>query len=172
MIIIRYAQIRRMDISNGEGIGVSLFTQGCPFHCKNCFNKETWDYDKGKEWTRKAENIFLNLIKPKYITRISFLGGEPLYYKNLDKIVDLCTKIKNTYPDKKIWLYSGYKFEDIISDISRKNILQYIDILVDGQFIDKLKDLNLKFKGSKNQRVIDVKKSLKDNKIILYKEDF
>ncbi|MDV3426316.1 MAG: anaerobic ribonucleoside-triphosphate reductase activating protein, partial [Bacillota bacterium] len=124
MIIIRYAQIRRMDISNGEGIGVSLFTQGCPFHCKNCFNKETWDYDKGKEWTKQTEDMFLKLINNPHIVRVSFLGGEPLYCKNLDKIVDLCTKIKNTYPDKKIWLYSGYKFEDIISDISRKNILQ------------------------------------------------
>jgi len=166
---IKYAQIREIDISNGEGIGVSLFTQGCTFHCKNCFNQETWDYHKGKEWSKEIEDIFLKLIDNPYIVRVSFLGGDPLYYENSDEIVNLCNKIKKIYPDKKIWLYSGYKFEDIISDIQRKNILKYIDILIDGQFIDKLKDLNLKFKGSSNQRIIDVQKSLKENKIVLYK---
>jgi anaerobic ribonucleoside-triphosphate reductase activating protein len=168
MIIIRYAQIREMDISNGEGIGVSLFTQGCSFHCKNCFNQKTWDYDKGKEWTKKIENKFLQLIDKSHITRVSFLGGDPLYSKNLNKIIELCNKIKKIYPNKVIWLYSGYKFEDIVSDIQRKNILKYIDILVDGQFINKLKNLNLKFRGSSNQRIIDVQKSLKENRIILY----
>lgn len=167
---IKYAQIRKMDISNGEGIGVSLFTQGCTFHCKNCFNQETWDYNKGKEWTEETENMFLKSINNPYITRVSFLGGDPLYYENSDEIINLCNKIKKIYSDKKIWLYSGYKFEDIISDIQRKNILKYIDILVDGQFVDELKDLNLKFKGSSNQRIIDIKKSLEQDKIILYIE--
>ena len=168
MITIKYAQIREMDISNGEGIGVSLFTQGCSFHCKNCFNQETWNYNKGKEWTKEIENMFFRLIDDSYITRVSFLGGDPLYSKNLNKIIELCNKIKKIYPNKVIWLYSGYKFENIVSDIQRKNILKYIDILVDGQFIDKLKDLRLKFRGSSNQRVIDVQKSLKESKIILY----
>lgn len=168
MITIKYAQIREMDISNGEGIGVSLFTQGCSFHCKNCFNQETWNYNKGKEWTKEIENMFFRLIDDSYITRVSFLGGDPLYSKNLNKIIELCNKIKKIYPNKVIWLYSGYKFEDIVSDIQRKNILKYIDILVDGQFINKLKNLNLKFRGSSNQRIIDVQKSLKENRIILY----
>ena len=162
-----------MDISNGEGIGVSLFVQGCPFHCTNCFNQETWNYDKGNDWTEDTKNLFLSLINKSYITRVSFLGGEPLYDKNLDGILDLCKTIKVKYPDKIIWLYSGYKYEDIFSPTpnihKRQEILKYIDVMVDGRFIESLKDINLKFRGSSNQRIIDVQKSLKENKIVIYK---
>jgi anaerobic ribonucleoside-triphosphate reductase activating protein len=170
---IKYAQIRKMDISNGQGIGVSLFTQGCHFHCKNCFNQSTWNYNEGKDWTPEIKNMFLGLINKSYIKRVSFLGGEPLYDKNLEGMLDLCSTIKRQYPDKIIWLYSGYTFEDILNSTSldmlqRQNILKYIDILVDGQFIDNLKDLNLKFRGSSNQRIISVQESLKQNKVILY----
>jgi anaerobic ribonucleoside-triphosphate reductase activating protein len=170
---IKYAQIRKMDISNGQGIGVSLFTQGCHFHCKNCFNQSTWNYNKGKDWIPKVKNMFLELINKSYVKRVSFLGGEPLYEKNLEGILDLCSTIKRQYPDKIIWLYSGYTFEDILNSTSsdmlqRQNILKYIDIFVDGQFIEKLKNLNLKFRGSSNQRIIDVQESLKQNKVILY----
>lgn len=170
---IKYAQIRKMDISNGRGIGVSLFTQGCPFHCKNCFNQSTWNYDEGKDWSPEINNMFLELINESYIKRVSFLGGEPLYDKNLEGILNLCRTIKKQYPDKIIWLYSGYIFEDILNSTSedmlqRQNILKYIDILVDGQFIDDLKDLTLKFRGSSNQKIIDVKESLKQDKVILY----
>lgn len=170
---MRYAQIRKLDISNGEGVGVSLFVQGCSFHCKDCFNKETWDYEDGNEWTNKARNIFLKLINRPYITRISFLGGDPLYSKNLDEILDLCKTIKSKYKDKKIWLYSGYTFESIFNSnnidmLKRQEILKYIDILVDGQFVTELKDLKLKFKGSLNQQIINIQESLKENKIILY----
>ena len=126
------------------------------------------EMDISKEWTKEIENKFLQLIDKSYITRVSFLGGDPLYSKNLNKIIDLCNKIKRIYPDTKIWLYSGYKFEDILSDIQYKKILKYIDILIDGQFVDELKNLNLKFRGSSNQRIIDVQKSLKESKIILY----
>ena len=179
-----------MDISNGEGVGVSLFVQGCPFHCKNCFNEETWDYNKGKEWTEDIKNTFLNLIDKPYITRISFLGGEPLYIQNLDGILDLCKTIKTKYPDKVIWLYSGYTFEKIfytfkeiysntlsgnnsIGIISkdmfqRQEILRYVDVMVDGQFVDSLKDLNLQFRGSSNQRIIDIRQSLKQGRVVLW----
>jgi len=173
MRIIKYAQIREMDISNGEGVGVSLFVQGCPFHCTNCFNRETWNYELGKEWTEDVKNAFLNLINKSYITRVSLLGGEPLYDKNLDGILDLCKTIKEKYPDKTIWLYSGYKYEDIFSPIpnihKRQEILKYIDVMVDGRFIESLKDMNLKFRGSSNQRLINVKESLKQGKVILWK---
>jgi anaerobic ribonucleoside-triphosphate reductase activating protein len=167
--------MRKMDISNGEGVGVSLFVQGCPFHCSNCFNQETWNYDKGKEWNDTTKNTFLNFVKKPYITRVSLLGGEPLYDKNLDGISDLCKIIKSQYPDKKIWLYSGYTFDSIFNSrhydmLRRQYIISQCDIMVDGRFVESLKDMNLKFRGSSNQRIIDVQKSLQQNKVILYKE--
>ena len=162
-----------MDISNGEGIGVSLFVQGCPFHCKNCFNQETWNYDKGKEWNDTIKNTFLNLINKSYITRVSLLGGEPLYTQNLDGILDLCKTIKTTYANKVIWLYSGYKYEDIFNSTSddmlkRQEIIKLCDIMVDGRFVESLKDMNLKFRGSSNQRLISIKHSLEKRCIVLY----
>lgn len=181
---MRYAQIRSMDISNGEGVGVSLFVQGCPFHCKNCFNSETWDFNGGKEWTEKTKNKFMELIDRQYIRRISILGGEPLHKNNLSEVLSLVKEIREKFPDKTIWLYTGYSIEDIVNfntnsysvvqqyfDIDnfiRKDILIYIDVLVDGEYIDEQKDLTLKFRGSKNQRVIDVQQTLKQGKVVLY----
>ncbi len=164
-----------MDISNGEGVGVSLFVQGCPFHCKNCFNENIWDYNKGKIWDKDTKKIFLNLVNQPQIVRISLLGGEPLYSLNLDGILDLCKTIKIQYPNKIIWLYSGYKFDDIFANksidmLKRQSIIKLCNVMVDGQFIDSLKDMNLKFKGSSNQRVIDIQNTLKWNKIIIYKD--
>ena len=170
-----------MDISNGEGIGVSLFVQGCHFHCNGCFNIETWDFNGGKEWTKEVENEFINLIDRPYIKRVSVLGGEPLADENVRKIYLLTKKIKALYPDKKIWLYSGYTYEQLIdkdlfgllkgtqSDDYRRLILhENVDILVDGLFENDKKDLSLKFRGSSNQRVIDVKKSLENGDTILW----
>lgn len=181
---MRYAQIRSMDISNGEGVGVSLFVQGCPFHCKNCFNSETWDFNGGKEWTEETKNKFMELIDRQYIRRISILGGEPLHKNNLSEVLSLVKEIREKFPDKTIWLYTGYSIEDIVNfntnsysvvqqyfDIDnfvRKDILIYINVLVDGEYIDEQKDLSLKFRGSKNQRVIDVKETLKQGKVVLY----
>lgn len=105
---MRYAQIRSMDVSNGEGVGVSLFVQGCPFHCKNCFNSETWDFNGGKEWTEKTKNKFMKLIDRPYIKRVSFLGGECLADQNLDGVLDLIKEIRISFPEKSIWLYTGY----------------------------------------------------------------
>ena len=161
---MRYAQIRNMDISNGEHIGVSLFVQGCRFCCKGCFNKETWDFNGGKEWTQEIENKFFELIDRPYIKRVSILGGEPLADGNKSVVLDLIKKIKDKYPNKSIWLYTGYTFEEI----SSLNNLRYIDVLVDGRYIEKQRDLTLKWCGSRNQRVIDIQKSLKENKIVLY----
>ena len=161
---MRYAQIRNMDISNGEHIGVSLFVQGCRFCCKGCFNKETWDFNGGKEWTQEVEDKFFDLINRPYIKRVSILGGEPLADGNKLVVLDLIKKIKDKYPNKSIWLYTGYTFEEI----SSLNNLRYIDVLVDGRYIEEQKDLTLKFRGSKNQRLIDTQKTLKENKIVLY----
>ncbi len=163
---MRYAQIRKMDITNGEGIGVSLFTQGCPFHCEGCFNPETWDFQGGKEWTPETQQYFLSLITPSYIKRVSFLGGEPLAEPNLDAILQLVQDIKKKRPDIKVWFYSGNIYEHMTG--KQKNILSYCDVLVDGPFVYKLRDITLPFRGSSNQRIIDIQKSLKQNKTILW----
>ena len=167
---MRYAQIRSMDISNGEGIGVSLFVQGCPFHCRNCFNPETWDFNSGKEWTEEIKEEFLNLIEKKKVKRVSLLGGECLAEQNLQKVKELVLEIRDKFPNIKIWLYTGYLWEDIINGNNqlRKDIIDNINILVDGQFVEELKDLSLRFCGSSNQRIIDCKKSIKNNEVILY----
>lgn len=183
---MRYAQIRSMDISNGEGVGVSLFVQGCPFHCKNCFNSETWDFNGGKEWTEKTKNKFMELIDRPYIRRISILGGEPLAEQNLDEVLSLIKEIRISFPEKTIWLYTGYNFDLLKSQydeykytpfaanadewLTRWEIISNIDVLVDGEYIDEQKDLALKFRGSKNQHVIDVKQSLSQKKMVLYCE--
>lgn len=181
---MRFAQIRSMDISNGEGVGVSLFVQGCPFHCFGCFNSETWNFDGGKEWTEETEDKFMKLIDRPYIKRISFLGGEPLAEQNLDDVLSLIKEIRISFPEKTIWLYSGYNFDLLNSKyneykytsfaanadewLTRWEIISNVDVLVDGEYIDEQKDLTLKFRGSKNQRVIDVKETLKQGKVVLY----
>lgn len=177
---MRYAQIRSLDISNGEGCGVSLFVQGCPFHCENCFNPETWDFNGGKEWTEKIKENFLKLIDRPYIKRVSFLGGECLAKENLDEVLSLIEEIKSLFPTKTIWLYTGYDFQKIfrgqpsclskegLDNFKRRKIISLCDVLVDGEYIDEKRDVTLKWKGSSNQRVINVKKSLKENKVILY----
>ena len=167
---MRYAQIRSMDISNGEGIGVALFVQGCHFHCENCFNQETWDFDGGKPWTNQTKKQFIELAKQPYITRISILGGEPLSNENTNAIADLLNHLRKVFGNrKKIWLYTGYTFEELTSNI-KGVLLKYIDVLVDGVYVDRLKDYNLKFRGSSNQRVIDVQATLKTGKVVLYTE--
>jgi anaerobic ribonucleoside-triphosphate reductase activating protein len=175
-----------MDISNGEGVGVSLFVQGCPFHCKNCFNSDTWDFNGGKEWTEETKNKFMELIDRPYIKHVSFLGGECLAEQNLDEVLSLIKEIRILYPEKTIWLYTGYNFDLLNSKyneykytsfatnadewLTRWEIISNVDVLVDGEYIDEQKDLTLKWQGSKNQHVIDVKQSLAQNKMVLYCE--
>ena len=172
---MRYAQIRSMDISNGEHIGVSLFVQGCRFCCKGCFNKETWDFNGGNEWTQEIEDEFIELANRPYIKRISILGGEPLADENVCDVFELIVRLKTKFPNKSIWVYTGYRFEDILSNplqnnetTLKKRVIEICDVLVDGRYIEEQKDLTLKFRGSRNQRLIDVKKSLKENNIVLY----
>lgn len=142
---MRYASIRDMDISNGNGIGVALFTQGCHFHCKNCFNKSTWDFDGGKEFTKETCDKFMKLVNRPFIKRVSILGGEPLAKENVDDVCNILKQIKN----KTIWVYTGYTFETV----KNYDIMKYIDYLVDGQYVDELRDLTLEFRGSSNQNI-------------------
>ena len=181
---IHYASIRNLDISNGEGVGVALFVQGCHFHCYNCFNTETWDFNGGKEWTEETKNKFIKLIDRPYINRISVLGGEPLAEQNLDEVLSLIKEIRISFPEKTIWLYTGYDFDLLNSKyneykytpfaanadewLTRWEIISNVDVLVDGEYIDEQRDITLKWRGSSNQRVIDVKQSLAKNKVVLY----
>ena len=164
---MRYNKIRKMDISNGEGIRVSIFMQGCSFNCEGCFNKETHDFNSGIEFTNDTINRILELSSKDYIVGLSILGGEPLHPKNVEGTTLLAKKFKERYPDKTIWVWSGFLFD---KDLKDKEILKYIDVLIDGQFKIDLYSPKLKWKGSSNQRVIDVKESLKNNKIVLKDE--
>ena len=166
---MKYAQIREMDVTNGNGIGVALFTQGCPYHCKNCFNPETWDFDKGTDWTKETENKIIELLKPEYITRLTILGGEPLIERNIEPLTALLKRVKGVYPNKRVWLYTGGNFE--VLEGLYEEIFQYIDILVDGRYIDDLRDYKLKWRGSSNQRIIDVQASLKSGDVIFSPEN-
>ena len=164
---MRYNKIRKMDISNGEGIRVSIFMQGCSFNCEGCFNKETHDFNSGIEFTNDTINRILELSSKDYIVGLSILGGEPLHPKNIEGTTLLAKKFKERYPDKTIWVWSGFLFD---KDLKDKEILKYIDVLIDGQFKIDLYSPKLKWKGSSNQRVIDVKESLKNNKTVLKDE--
>jgi anaerobic ribonucleoside-triphosphate reductase activating protein len=161
---MRYNTIRQLDIANGPGVRVSLFVQGCSFNCPGCFNTVARDFEGGKKFTEDTVRLLLELAKPAHITGISILGGEPLHPRNRSAVLDLVKKFKAVYPNKTIWLWTGYLWEDIVSDLVNSEI----DVVVDGPFVEELKDLRLKYCGSSNQRVIDVQASLKNNNIILY----
>ena len=164
---MNYSQIRYMDISNGPGIGISLFVQGCPIHCKNCFNPETWDFQGGKPWTEEIRNIFVTFANRDYIHRISILGGEPLAAENLSNISQLLEILRTLYKKTKtIWLYTGYVFEKLNRD--QIKALSNVDVVVDGPYIHEQRNITLPFKGSANQRIIDVPKTLDKNEIVLW----
>lgn len=213
---MRYASIRKLDISNGEGIGASLFVQGCHFHCENCFNKNTWDFNGGKEWTKDVKKKFMQLTESSYIKRVSILGGEPLANENLKDVLDLIVElrlkypivgkidtiysdeydfkhniliensneIRLSYPQKTIWLYTGYTWEQIINPVvaddfnperdkllkMRRDIVEQCDVLVDGRYEEDKRDITYHWAGSTNQRVIDVQESLKQKQVVLWKD--
>ncbi|MDK2584352.1 anaerobic ribonucleoside-triphosphate reductase activating protein [Romboutsia sedimentorum] len=164
---MRFSKIKDNDIANGLGITMSLWTQGCPHHCRGCFNSETWDFNIEKEFTKDDLKYILDSIDKNNIKRdLSILGGEPLCSQNVEGVINLCKEFKKYYPDKKIYLWTGYTVENF-NEI-QKEILKYIDVLVDGKFEEDKKSLAIMLRGSSNQRVIDVNKSLKQNDIILY----
>ena len=163
---MRYNLIRKMDISNGPGVRVSIFMQGCHFHCKNCFNPETWNFEGGKEFNDNTINKVLELCNKDEVKGLSILGGEPMHPNNIEGTTKLAKAFKEKYPDKDIWVWSGFRFDE---DLKDKEVLNYIDVLVDGKYKDELHNPTLKWKGSSNQRVIDVQMSLKNNEIVLLK---
>ena len=174
---MNYATIKHFDVANGPGVRVSLFVSGCTHKCKGCFNKEAWDFDYGEEFTKEKLDEIITHMEPDYIKGFSLLGGEPFEPANQNVLCDVLEAIKKEYPQKDIWCYSGYDFEkDLLSgrlcDFSiTQRMLNCIDILVDGKFVEEKKNLKLRFKGSENQRIIDVRKSIKENKVILWKGD-
>ena len=161
---MRYNIIRQMDISNGPGIRLAIFTQGCEHRCKGCFNPETWSFEGGKEFTDQTMDLLIELVKPDHISGISILGGEPLHPRNRSEVLTLVRKFKKVYPEKSVWLWTGYQIEDVFEDLVDSGI----DVVVDGRFVEYLKDLRLKYRGSSNQRVIDLNETIRTGDIILY----
>ena len=158
---MKYNIVRKMDISNGPGVRVSVFMQGCEFHCKNCFNPETWEFENGKEFTQGTIDEVLELCNKDYIKGLSILGGEPMHPKNIEGTTKLAKAFKEKYPNKTLWAWSGFSFEEL----KENEVFNYIDVLVDGQYKDELHDFTLKWRGSSNQRVIDIKKTIKNKKV-------
>ena len=169
------AEIKTNDIANGEGVRTSLFVSGCRHHCPDCFNAMAWDFSYGKPFTEEIEKEILESLKPVWIAGLSILGGEPFEPENQKALLEFIKKFKKEYPNKTIWCYSGFTIEEITgvkpsrayTDISNE-LLKMLDVLVDGRFEKELKNISLKFRGSENQRVIDVQKTLNNNEIVLY----
>ena len=171
---MHFGNIKKNDIANGEGVRVSLFVSGCRNRCKNCFNPETWSFTYGKEFTPEVEQDIINSLAPSWINGLTILGGEPFEVENQRALVSFINKVRLLFPNKTIWMYSGYLFDTEIHNPNGKvhcevtdEILNNIDVLVDGKFVEELKNLSLKFRGSTNQRIIMVKESLEKNEIIL-----
>lgn len=160
---MRYNKIRKMDISDGPGVRVSIFMQGCNFHCKNCFNPETHDFNGGKEFNDDTIKKVLDLCSNESVEGLSILGGEPMNPQNIDGTTKLAKAFKEKYPNKNLWAWSGFLFD---RDLKDKEILNYLDVLVDGQYMDEKHNPTLQWRGSENQRVIDVKKSLAQNEVV------
>ncbi|MCI8392532.1 MAG: anaerobic ribonucleoside-triphosphate reductase activating protein [Clostridia bacterium] len=171
---MHYATIKKCDVANGPGVRVSLFVSGCSHHCKGCFNQEAWDYNYGNEFTNKEEDEIMEALKPDYIKGLSLLGGEPLDIKNQEGLLPVVKKAKELYPDKPIWCYTGYLFDkQVMENMAKTNdttneLLKYIDYVVDGQFVESLRNPSLQFRGSSNQRIIDVQKTLENHEVTLW----
>ena len=164
---MRYNKIRKMDIADGPGVRVSIFMQGCAFNCKNCFNPETHDFTKGEEFTDETIDKVLNLCGQEHIAGLSILGGEPMHPNNIEGTTKLAKEFKKRYPGKTIWAWTGFDFEKNLKD---KEVMQYIDVLVDGQYDDAKRNPSIHWRGSENQRVIDVHESLAKKQLITYAE--
>lgn len=161
---MNYAAIKKTDIANGPGVRVSLFVSGCRRHCKGCFNSETWNFNYGNLFGKSTMNEILEALDKEYIEGFSILGGEPFENENKETVYNVIRTVKEKFPQKTIWCYSGFCFEELAE--SSRNILELIDVLVDGPFVEEKKNLRLKFRGSENQRIIDVKKSLEKGETV------
>ena len=170
---MNYSAIKNWDIANGYGVRVSLFVSGCTHHCKNCFNKETWSFTSGEPFTKEVEDKIISDLAPSYIDGLSLLGGEPMEKVNQKGLLPFIKRVKEAYPDKNIWCYTGYLYEDLlpggkVHTEDTDELLSLIDILVDGEFVEELYSIMLKFRGSSNQRVIDLCKTRETGEIVLF----
>ena len=174
---MNYAEIKQYDVANGTGVRVSIFVSGCTHHCKHCFNEETWDFNYGRPFSETEADQIVEYLKPDYVAGLSVLGGEPFEPSNQEGLLPLLQAVKKEYPEKDIWCYTGYLFDkQILEDMCRKSevtiqMLSCIDILVDGRFVEEKKNLKLRFRGSENQRIIDVKKSLEQGRVIHWEHE-
>ena len=172
-----YGEIKKFDIADGPGVRVSLFVSGCTHHCKGCFNPETWDFTYGNEYTEAAEREIRKALEPDYIDGLTLLGGEPMEKVNQRGLLPLLKKVKKLFPQKTIWCYTGYTLEtELLSDSRARcectdEILSFIDVLVDGEFVEEMKNISLRFRGSSNQRLIDMKKTLEAGETVLWADD-
>ena len=172
---MNYGEIKNYDIANGEGVRVSLFVSGCTHHCKNFFNPETWSFEYGKPFTKETEDYIIECLSPDYIDGLSLLGGEPFEPQNQEVLLPFLRKVKNELPNKNIWCYTGYLFDRELLSESRARceftdeMLSLIDVLVDGEFVQAMHDISLAFRGSSNQRIIDVQKSLETGEVKLHR---
>lgn len=171
-----YGEIKKVDVANGPGARVSLFVSGCTHHCKNCFNQQTWDFQYGRPFTEQTEQEILQALQPSYISGLTMLGGEPFEPANQRCLLPFLKKVRAQYPDKNIWCFTGYLFDTELLGQSRavcevtREMLEQIDILVDGRFEEEKKDMMLQFRGSSNQRIIDVPASLREGEVRLWKD--
>lgn len=174
---MNYADIKQYDVANGPGVRVSLFVSGCTHHCKNCFNKEAWDFSYGQPFTKETQEQIISYLDKPYVKGLTLLGGEPFERENQIALLPFLKEVRKRLPDKDIWAFSGYDFEKDITGYmcleweATKELLSYIDVLVDGEFIEEQKSLNLRFKGSANQRTILVQESLEAGTVVLYDFD-
>lgn len=173
---MNYATIKNCDIANGPGVRVSLFVSGCTHRCKGCFNAVAWDFDYGEPFTQQTADTILDMLKPDYIQGLTLLGGEPFEPRNQPALVDLLRQVKSKYPKKSIWAFSGYLYDkDILpgrlgDPAITREFLSYLDVLVDGPFVESKKNLMLRFRGSENQRLIDVPRSLAEGQVVLWQD--
>lgn len=171
---MNYADIKQYDVANGPGIRVSIFVSGCTHYCKGCFNREAWDFQYGRPFTEATIKQVLEYLKPSYVKGLTVLGGEPMEPQNQPAVLELLQRVKAVYPEKSIWMFSGYDFEkDLLGHMwnevpQTKEILSCLEVLVDGEFVEELKNLSLRFKGSSNQRTILVQESLAAGEVVLY----
>lgn len=163
---MRYAEVVPFDVCNGKGCGTSLFVQGCSMRCNGCFNPESWDFDGGKEWNDNIKDRFFEVVSRHYIKRVSILGGEPLENQSIDKVYEIIVEIREKFPNKKIWLYTGKKLESLTD--KEMDVVKLCDVVVDGAYAESLRDPCLAFRGSSNQRIISIKETLEQSQTVLY----
>ena len=172
-----FSEIKECDIANGPGVRVTVFVSGCTHHCNGCFNEMTRDFQYGREFTKEDMEKIIKLLEPSYIAGLTLLGGEPMEYVNQQGLLPLLRRVKEQYPDKTIWCYTGYLYDrDILDNFCGKweetrELLSYLDVIVDGEFVEAQKDISLRFRGSSNQRIIDVKKSQEMGRTVMWEDE-